>query len=134
MTNLTKIKGMNQAEVEAMANCGVNTVEQLLEAGASRIGRMRLTDKTRIPEETILRWVQLADIMRIPKLNQLTSVMIEQAGIFSPMDLASFGTRRLLVRLSRVAAKQRLIWSLPSVAEIENYVAEARKLQRFVTY
>ena len=53
MASVKDIYGISEAQAEALAEAGVRTTSQLLEAGATSTGRMRLADEARLTDELV---------------------------------------------------------------------------------
>jgi predicted flap endonuclease-1-like 5' DNA nuclease len=65
LTNISDIEGIGVAYAETLAGIGIETVEELLQAGGAKAGREDLAAKSGISETLILEWVNRADLMRI---------------------------------------------------------------------
>ena len=53
MASVKDMYGISEAQAEALAEAGVRTTSQLLEAGATSTGRMRLADEARLTDELV---------------------------------------------------------------------------------
>jgi hypothetical protein len=60
------MEGFGPAYTTKLEQAGGDSVEALLRAGASPAGRKRLHEATGIDAELILRWVNHADLFRVP--------------------------------------------------------------------
>ena len=59
------VEGIGDVYATKLAEAGINTVEELLEAAKKPTGRAELAEKTAISPKLILTWANHADLMRI---------------------------------------------------------------------
>ena len=65
MTDLQVIEGIGPAYEEKLQGAGVNSVEDLLEQGATKSGRNKIVDDSGMSATLILKFVNHADLFRI---------------------------------------------------------------------
>ena len=89
MANIQDIEGIGPAFSEKLEAAGINTVEALLEQGASAAGRKAIEEKTGISGDHILTWVNHADLFRIKGVAGQFSELLEACLLYtspSPRD------------------------------------------------
>ncbi|MDH7569683.1 MAG: DUF4332 domain-containing protein [Armatimonadota bacterium] len=134
MAMLTEIEGVGEAYAAALAAVGVKSVEALLQAAATAKGRQELAEKTGISEKLILRWVNHADLFRIKGVGSEYAELLEAAGVDSVPELAQRNPANLLEALTRCNAERQRVRRLPTLSEVEAWVAEAKTLPRVVMH
>ena len=77
MTKLLKIEGIGATYAATLAEAGINTVEALLDQGASPKGRKELADKTGISSKLILEWINHADLFRVKGVGEEYADLLE---------------------------------------------------------
>ncbi len=134
MTKLTTIEGIGPAYAEKLSKARVRSVEALLEAGTTPAGRKKLAEETGISPDLILKWVNLADMMRVPGIGEEYSELLEQAGVDTVVELARRNPGNLHAKLMEINQARNLVRRLPSLGMVTRWVEEAGKLERVISY
>uniref|UniRef100_A0A7C4PKP5 DUF4332 domain-containing protein n=1 Tax=Anaerolinea thermolimosa TaxID=229919 RepID=A0A7C4PKP5_9CHLR len=134
MTAIIEIEGIGEAYAAKLKAAGVGTVEVLLEVGASPRGRKELAEKTGISPDLILKWVNRADLYRLKGIGQEYSDLLEAAGVDTVVELAQRNPENLYSTMVEVNEARKLVRRMPTQAQVAEWVAEAKKLPRAVTY
>ncbi|NLE46524.1 MAG: DUF4332 domain-containing protein [Chloroflexi bacterium] len=134
MTKLEAIEGIGAVYGEKLRAAGIGTIEALLEAGATPKGRRDLQEKTGIGGEYILDWVNRADLMRVRGVGEEYGDLLEWAGVDTVVELAQRNPENLLARMTEVNTEKRLVRRMPTLDMVTEWVAQAKKLDRAVTY
>lgn len=113
---------------------GINTIEQLLEAGATRKGRAELAEKTGIDPKKILRWVNMADLFRIKGVAEEYSDLLEAAGVDTVKELRQRNPDNLHAAILATNQDRKLVRRVPSLSMVTNWVAQAKELPAKVEY
>ncbi len=134
MTALADIEGIGDVYAGKLKAAGVNSVEQLLEAGSSPKGRKDLAEKTGISGDLILKWVNRADLYRIKGIGQEYSDLLEASGVDTVVELAQRKAENLFAKLSEVNDAKKLVRRPPTKEQVSDWVEQAKKLPRVVSY
>ncbi len=134
MTSLLKIEGIGEKYAQTLQNAGVRSVEKLLEAGSTPRGRQELAEKTGISDKLLLEWVNHADLFRIKGVGEEYADLLEEAGVDTVPELAQRNPANLYEALEKANAAKKLVRQLPTRAQVESWVEQAKALPRVVTY
>lgn len=134
MASIINIEGIGKNYKAKLKKNGIATTEALLEAGATRSGRKDIAAKTGISEKLILEWVNLSDLFRIKGVGEEYSDLLEEAGVDTVRELAQRKPENLLKKMQETNAKKKLVRQLPTQADVNDWVAQAKSLPRVVTY
>ena len=132
--NIEKIEGIGPKNAAALLKAGVKTTEGLLKAGATKKGRQELAAKTKLSESNILGWVNRADLMRVKGVGEEYSDLLEKAGVDTVKELRNRKPENLLKAMKEANDKKNLVRALPSLKQVEGWVAEAKQLDPVVKY
>ena len=132
MTNVEEIEGIGPAYASKLRDAGVRSVEDLLRSGGSRAGRKQLAEQTGLSSESILRWVNHADLFRIRGVAGEYAELLEAAGVDSVPELAQRNPERLAQALAQANVDRKLVRQVPSAKQVATWVAEAKTLDRAV--
>ena len=128
------IEGIGPAYAEKLIKSGIRSVEALLEKGASEKGRKEIAEKTGITHTLILEWVNRADLYRIKGVARQYSDLLEKAGVDTVVELSKRVPENLLSKMVEVNKAKNLVNGMPGIKQVKDWVDQAKKLPRVVTY
>jgi predicted flap endonuclease-1-like 5' DNA nuclease len=134
MPNVIHIEGIGEVYARKLEEAGVPTTEALLEAGATPQGREGLAEKTGIGHGLILKWVNRADLFRVKGIGEQYSDLLAAAGVETALELAQRVPEHLHQKLVETNQAKRLVRHVPSLEHVTEWVEQARKLSRVVSY
>lgn len=132
MASLESIEGIGQKHAATLRAAGIATQEDLLAKCATKKDRQALAEATGISEKLILEWVNRADLARINGVGTQFADLLEQAGVDSVPELAQRNAANLQAKMVEVNEQKNLVNRVPSAAEVEKWIAEAKTLPRAV--
>ena len=113
---------------------GVTTLEGLLKKCCEKKGRKEITDKSGIGEKLVLSWVNRADLSRINGVSTQYADLLECAGVDTVPELAQRKPENLQSKMYEINADKKLVRKVPSVSQVQDWVAQATNLPRAVTH
>jgi len=129
------IEGIGSAQAAKLADAGIHTTDDLLMAGALPAGRARVASATGISPDSILGWVNRADLMRIPGVGAQYSDLLEAAGVDSPAELVQRNPANLATTFAEVvAARPGIVHRTPSESEVSGWIKDAKGLPKVVEH
>lgn len=134
MADIIDIEGIGPAYAEKLKIMGITTTAALLEKGATPQGRKTLADKTGISDTLILRWVNHADLFRIKGVASQYAELLEAAGVDSVRELAQRNADNLHQAMEKVAEEKKLVRKPPALAQITEWISQAKTLPRMINY
>jgi len=134
MSKLTTIEGIGEVYEAKFVEVGIKSVEALLEAGATKKGRIDLAEKTGISEKLVLKFVNHADLFRIKGIGGEYAELLEAAGVDTVIELAGRRPDNLTAKLAEVNDEKKLVRRVPVVKDVEKWVEQAKELPRAVFY
>lgn len=131
---IEEIEGIGEAYAQKLMAAGVKTTEDLLEKAASKKGRAALAEETGISEKLILKWANHADLFRIKGIAGQFAELLEAAGVDTVKELRHRVAANLQPKLMEVNDAKNLCNRVPSVAEVERMIEQAKTLDPVMTY
>ena len=128
------IEGIGPVYAARLGELGIKTTEDLLNAGATRKGREDLVAQTELSPKLILRWVNLADLMRVPGVGEEYSELLEAAGVDTVKELRGRNPENLYQAMLAVNEEKKLVRRTPHLREVEAWVQEAKELEPIMKY
>jgi predicted flap endonuclease-1-like 5' DNA nuclease len=134
MASLIKIEGIGTANAQKLARAGIRTTTTLLARGAAPQGRLEIAQQTGFNPKTILEWVNRADLFRIRGVGEEYSDLLERAGVDTVVELAQRNAEQLHAKMAQANQKDGLVRQLPALSRVKDWVKQAKRLRRVVTY
>ncbi|MBR1574717.1 MAG: DUF4332 domain-containing protein [Bacteroidales bacterium] len=128
------IQGVGAVYAEKLIAVGVETIDQLLEKGATPKGRKDLEDATGISGKLILTWVNHADLCRIKGVGPQFSELLEAAGVDTVKELKNRNAANLAQKMLEVNEQEHRTKRVPTEVEIQRMIDQAKELPAVVTY
>lgn len=131
---LKKFRGVNSEYAERLATVGVEDVEQMLNAGRTRVDRQKLSEKSGVSLEAVLEFVKLSDLARIGAVREVRARLYYDAGIDTVEKLAEWDPEKLRAYLMEFVQRTGFKGIAPLPKEARNAVRNAKKLLKIVEY
>jgi predicted flap endonuclease-1-like 5' DNA nuclease len=128
------IEGIDESDAQKLKGAGISTTWVLLEKGGAPQGRREIAQETGIGEFLILRWVNRADLLRVEGVGREYASLLESAGVDTVLELARRNPQNLHRRLTEVNEESKLVRRLPTEAQVEAWVEQAKRLPRVINY
>jgi predicted flap endonuclease-1-like 5' DNA nuclease len=126
------INGIGPTYGESLRNSGIETVNDLIRAGATKLGRQRLANRVGVTYASVLKWVHRGDLLRINGIGKKYSALLESAGVNTITDLSMKNPSYLCQKLRMLNKEKRLVRRTPPSKTIEIWVRSAKTLERIV--
>ena len=134
MTKLVQIEGIGEAYSNKLQAAGVTTQEQLLGSGCTPGGRKALSEKTGISAKLILGWINRADLARVKGIGEEYADLLELAGVDTVPELAQRNAANLQGLKEVAGERANVVRRVPSLSDVEKWVAQAKELPRAIEY
>ena len=128
------IEGIGPAYAAKLHAVGVRTTEALLKAGCGPQERKQLAAAAGVSENLVLEWVNRADLLRVKGVGGQYSDLLENAGVDTVVELSKRVPENLLAKLLEVNNEKHFVRKVPGLKQVENWIAQAKKLPRVLTY
>ncbi len=134
MAKLITIEGVGETYARKLEEAGIRTTQMLLKKGATPAGRKEIVEKTGISEKLILEWVNHVDLFRIRGVGEEYADLLEEAGVDTVPELAQRNPENLYQTLVEVNRAKKLVRKMPVLTQVADWVEQAKKLPRVITY
>jgi len=106
MTKLTEVEGIGEAYAGKLISCGLMTQEQLLDLGATALGRQTIAEESGINPKLIMNWVNRADLARVKGVGSEYADLLENSGVDTVPELAQRNPSNLYHKMIEVNEKK----------------------------
>jgi PAS domain S-box-containing protein len=131
---IQKIEGIGPVYAQKFSEAGIKTTDELLDFGKTRKGREELSEKLGISSKLVLKWVNIADLMRVRGIGEEYSELLEKAGVDTIRELRNRRPDHLHATLVAANEEHKLVRRPPHLSEVESWVQLANELEPLVTY
>lgn len=131
---ISDIEGIGPAYEAKLKEIGIGSVEKLLEKGASAKGREEIESQTGIDHKRVLDWVGMADLFRVKGIASQFAELLKGAGVDTIKELRNRNAANLQKKMEEVNEEKKLTRAVPSLSQVEDWVAQAKELEPMVTY
>ena len=128
------IERIGPASRDLLVLAGIDTTEALLERCRDRIGRARVSAQTGLREAQLIRWVQIADLVRVPGVALEGAALLQAAGVETVDALAARDPQKLAARMRIVNEIRCIAAQAPSERTLSRWIEEARRLEPKVAH
>lgn len=132
-SDLIRIIGIGDAYEQRLFSAGIYSQAELLEAAATRQGRIETAEAANISYSLILTWANHIDLCRIPGIDEEMAYLLELTGVDTVPELAQRNPNNLHVSLTEVIVSQNKKMR-PSVEEIAEWIELAGGMPRVLEY
>ena len=130
---LVELHGMTDDLAGKLKSQGLGNSGKLLAAVAQPKARAELAAKLGVSERALLELGNRADLARIRGVGKVFSDLLESAGVDTVAELAKRKPENLYSKIVEVAP-QHFVKRLPRLADVQNWVEQAKSLERAIWY
>lgn len=134
MARIDEIRSLDHKEATRLRKAGVRTTDSLLRRAATRASRSQLSDETEITTADLLRWVNVADLMRIKGIGGEYAELLSLCGVNTVRELRRRNSVALTAKILAVNGKKDLVRRLPTEAMVEAWIKRAGDLDQVVRH
>ena len=128
------IQGVGDVYAQKLTAAGIITVDDILAKGKTPKGRKELEEETGISGKLILTWVNHADLFRVKGIGPQFSELLEASGVDTVKELKTRNAANLVAKMQEVNEAKHLTKVVPTEAQIQAMIDQAKELEPMVTY
>ena len=132
--SIDEIEGIGATYAGKLKEVGISTTEAYLERAKDPKGRKALAEETGIDDKRILKWANMADLMRISGVGEEYSELLEAAGVDTVKELKHRNAANLAAKMKEVNDEKKLVRQVPGESSVEKWVEQAKTLAPMMTY
>ena len=132
--SIETIEGIGATYGKTLKDAGISNTKGLLERCGTRAGRTKTAKETGLSEALLLKWTNMADLMRIRGVAEEYSELLEAAGVDTVKEMKRRNAANLATKMLEVNKRKKLVRLLPSEKRVAAWVEHAKKLDPMMTY
>ncbi len=134
MAKLSEIEGIGDVYSSKLEAAGITSLENLLNTCCGKKGRKEIAEKSDVSEKLILGWVNRADLSRVKGISTQYADLLKCAGVDTIPELTQRNPENLQAKMAEVNEEKNLVRKIPTVSQVQDWVAQAKELPRVVTH
>ena len=131
---IDEIEGIGPAFREKLDAAEIKTTEDLLEHCGSRSGRASVAQTTQITEGSLLKWANMADLMRLNGVGRQFAELLEASGVDTVKEIAQRNAASLTSMISETNQAKRLARSTPNKNQVTSWITQAKKSEPRISH
>jgi predicted flap endonuclease-1-like 5' DNA nuclease len=131
---IEQIEGIGPGHASKLAKSGITSTKHLLEQCASAKGRKSVAAACGVDEKQLLKWANMADLMRIAGVGEEYSELLEAAGVDTVKELKHRKAETLTSKMIEVNASRKLVRQPPSAKQVAKWIEQAKSLPAVISH
>ncbi len=131
---IDEIEGIGATYAGKLQAAGIRNTSDFLTHCCDRSGRTHIATQTGVSEKLLLKWANLADLMRVTGIGKQFAELLEAAGVDTIKELRNRNAANLASTMAEVNAAKKLARSTPSMSMVEEWIAQAKLLPPTITH
>ena len=131
---ITDIEGIGPKYGAKLGEAGITNTDHLLRDCASKKGRKETAAKTGFSESQLLKWANMADLMRISGVGEEYSELLEAAGVDTVKELKMRRPDNLTAKMKEVNEAKKLVRQAPAESQVTKWVEQAKTLEPMISH
>ena len=131
---IDEIEGIGATYATKLRTAGIKNTDDFLTLCCDSKGRAHMAEKTGVSEKLLLKWANLADLMRITGIGKQFSELLEASGVDTVKELRNRNATNLAAKMAEVNTAKKLARSTPSESMVTDWVTQAKTLPPTITH
>ena len=131
---IEEIEGIGPSYAQKLAAANIKKTGDLLKHCADRKGRATTAKSTGVSESLLLKWANMADMMRIKGVGRQYAEMLEAAGVDTVKELATRRPDNLATKMAEINKAKKLAKAVPAEKLIGEWIASAKATKPTITH
>ena len=131
---IDEIEGIGPANKEKLSAADITSTDDFLKLCCDKKGRQAVSEKTGIGEGQLLKWANMADLMRISGIGRQYSELLEAAGVDTVKELQHRRADNLSAKMAEINDEKKLAKNTPAESVVADWVEQAKKMEPTITH
>ncbi len=131
---IREVEGIGPTYAAKLESAGIKTTDDLLSCCCDPKGRKSTAEQTGLGESVLLKWANMADLMRVHGIGGEYSELLEAAGVDTVKELRNRNSENLAAALKAANEERKLTRSVPSAAVVAKWIDAAKALEPKISH
>ncbi len=131
---IEEIEGIGPAYCEKLSAAGIGTTDDLLKTCCDTKGREQAAQKCGLSTAQLLKWANMADLMRISGVGGEFSELLEATGVDTVKELRNRNAANLATAMKEANDSKKLTRTVPSESTVVKWIEQAKEMDPVITH
>ena len=131
---ISEIEGVGPAYAEKFATVGIKTTEDLLEKCCDAKGRATAAEATGFSESQVLKFTNMADLMRISGVAGQYAELMKASGVDTIKELRTRNAANLAESMTKVNDEKKLSKGSVTESTVQKWIDQAKEMEPMITH
>lgn len=131
---IEEIEGIGPAYAGKLSTAKIETTDDLLALCCDAKGRKEVSESTGLSEAHLLKWANMADLMRISGIGPQYAELLEQSGVDTVKELRTRNFENLAEKMREINEQKQLARTSPAPSLVEQWVDQAKSLEPKISH
>lgn len=131
---IDEIEGIGPAYATKLNAADISNTDDLLKLCCDKKGRKATAEKSGVSEGQLLKWANMADLMRVSGIGGEYAELLEAAGVDTIKELRNRNAANLAEKMAEVNATKKLTRKVPSEKVVTGWVDQAKSIDPLITH
>lgn len=131
--SISDLEGVSPEIGAKLKEMGLNDSDKLLAAAAQPSDRETLAQKLGVDARAVLELADRADLCRIKGIGQIYSDLLEFSGVDTVVELSRRNPENLHATILEKASEHK-VQRVPSLGDVQDWIEQAKHLDRAIFY
>ena len=132
--SIEEIEGIGPTYGEKLKGAGITNTDHFLKLCCDKKGRTGVAEKTGLSESNLLKWANMADLMRISGVARQYSELLEAAGVDTIKELRTRRADNLTTKMGEVNGEKKLCTVVPDEKTVQGWIDQAKEMEPTITH
>jgi len=134
MASVGKMRGMTADLYGKMKAKGLANTDKFLAAVTTPKERAELAQAIGVDADAVLELANRVDLARVKGIGEVFSNLLENAGVDTVKELAKRVPENLHAKLVQINVDKKMAGRTPTLAQVTNWIEQAKALPRMLEY
>jgi predicted flap endonuclease-1-like 5' DNA nuclease len=131
---IADIEGIGRGYGFKLSEAGITSTSALLKDCGSPGGRRQVAASCGLDEKQLLKWANMADLMRIRGIGKQFSELLEAAGVDTVKEPRTRRADHPASKMKEANAKKKLTRAVPSERQVAGWIDQAKSMDGTITH
>lgn len=131
---IDEIEGIGPANAKKLGMAGIRSTGDLLKKCCDKNGRRQVASTTGVDESRLLRWANMADLMRVKGIGRQYAELLEASGVDTVKELRMRRPENLAASMAEVNRAKKLTRATPAVKLVRDWVDAAKAMKPLISH
>lgn len=131
---INEIEGIGPSFAEKLQAAKITNTDHLLAKCGDKKGRKAISEATGISESQLLKWSNMADLMRISGVGKQFAELLEAAGVDTVKELRNRNAANLAEAMTSINDEKKLTRGSANVTQVEEWISQAKTLDPKISH